>query len=45
VVRYDVRGFGQSARDETTEYTHAVDLWQLADRLQLVGQRGEPRGE
>ena len=28
VVRYDVRGFGLSVADETTEYTHAGDLWQ-----------------
>lgn len=35
VIRYDVRGFGQSARDETTEYTHAGDLWQLVDHLGL----------
>lgn len=33
VVRYDVRGFGQSVRDEQTEYTHAADLWRLADHL------------
>jgi 3-oxoadipate enol-lactonase len=33
VIRYDVRGFGRSERDERTEYTHAGDLWQLVDHL------------
>ncbi len=35
VIRYDVRGFGESIRDETTEYTHADDLWRLVDHLGL----------
>ena len=35
VVRYDVRGFGRSPADETTEYTHADDLWHLVDHLGL----------
>jgi pimeloyl-ACP methyl ester carboxylesterase len=33
VIRYDVRGFGRSSRDEVTEYTHADDLWRLLDHL------------
>jgi 3-oxoadipate enol-lactonase len=33
VVRYDVRGFGRSTRDADTEYSHADDLWRLADHL------------
>jgi pimeloyl-ACP methyl ester carboxylesterase len=33
VIRYDVRGFGRSSRDELTEYTHADDLWRLLDHL------------
>lgn len=32
-IRYDVRGFGRSVRDEETEYTHAADLWTLVDHL------------
>jgi 3-oxoadipate enol-lactonase len=35
VIRYDVRGFGQSVRDEDTEYTHAGDLWRLINHLNL----------
>ena len=35
VVRYDVRGFGRSVADQSTEYTHAGDLWQLVDHLGL----------
>jgi len=43
VVRYDVRGFGRSTRDNHTEYSHAGDLWRLLDHLEidsavLVGQ-------
>jgi 3-oxoadipate enol-lactonase len=33
VVRYDVRGFGRSARDAATPYSHAADLWRLLDHL------------
>jgi pimeloyl-ACP methyl ester carboxylesterase len=33
VVRYDLRGFGRSKRDVDTEYSHADDLWRLADHL------------
>lgn len=33
VIRYDVRGFGCSVRDDETEYTHAADLWRLVDHL------------
>jgi pimeloyl-ACP methyl ester carboxylesterase len=33
VIRYDVRGFGRSSRDEVTEYTHADDLWRLLDHV------------
>lgn len=33
VVRYDVRGFGRSARDPDTVYSHASDLWRLLDHL------------
>jgi pimeloyl-ACP methyl ester carboxylesterase len=41
-IRYDVRGFGRSLRDEETEYTHPADLWSLVDhigydRVVLVG--------
>jgi 3-oxoadipate enol-lactonase len=41
-IRYDVRGFGRSVRDEQTAYTHANDLWRLVDhvgfdRVVLVG--------
>lgn len=35
VIRYDVRGYGRSIRDEQTEYTHAADVWQLVDHLGL----------
>jgi pimeloyl-ACP methyl ester carboxylesterase len=34
-VRYDVRGYGRSTRDDETEYTHAADLWRLVDHLGL----------
>ena len=33
VVRYDARGFGRSTRDAETPYSHADDLWRLADHL------------
>jgi 3-oxoadipate enol-lactonase len=33
VVRYDARGFGRSPRDSETPYSHADDLWRLADHL------------
>jgi len=33
VVRYDARGFGRSPRDPETPYSHADDLWRLADHL------------
>jgi 3-oxoadipate enol-lactonase len=33
VVRYDARGFGRSTRDPETPYSHADDLWCLADHL------------
>jgi len=35
VVRYDARGFGRSARDAGTAYTHADDLRRLLDHLEL----------
>jgi pimeloyl-ACP methyl ester carboxylesterase len=35
VVRYDVRGFGRSTRDAETAYSHAGDLWQLLDHLEI----------
>jgi 3-oxoadipate enol-lactonase len=35
VIRYDLRGFGQSVRDDHTVYTHADDLWRLVDHLDL----------
>ena len=35
VVRYDVRGFGRSARDGDTAYSHADDLWWLLDHLKI----------
>jgi 3-oxoadipate enol-lactonase len=35
LVRYDVRGFGRSPRDDTTPYTHAQDLWSLLDHLEI----------
>ena len=35
LVRYDVRGFGRSQRDEVTPYTHAHDLWMLLDHLEV----------
>jgi pimeloyl-ACP methyl ester carboxylesterase len=36
VVRYDVRGFGRSARDRDTVYSHAGDLWRLLDHLGIA---------
>lgn len=33
LVRYDVRGFGRSHRDDVTPYTHPQDLWMLLDHL------------
>ncbi len=33
VLRYDVRGFGQSALPTTTPYDHAEDLWLLLRAL------------
>jgi 3-oxoadipate enol-lactonase len=33
VVRYDARAFGRSPRDPETPYSHADDLWRLADHL------------
>ncbi|HTY97974.1 MAG TPA: alpha/beta fold hydrolase [Solirubrobacteraceae bacterium] len=35
VVRYDARGFGRSTRDADTAYSHADDLWRLADHLEI----------
>ena len=35
VLRYDVRGFGQSALPTTTPYDHAEDLWALLRALGL----------
>jgi 3-oxoadipate enol-lactonase len=35
VIRYDVRGFGRSARDGDTAYSHADDLWLLLDHLEI----------
>ena len=36
VVRYDVRGFGRSARDADTRYSHADDLWRLLNHLAIA---------
>lgn len=33
VIRYDVRGFGRSIRDDDVPYTHWDDLWLLLDHL------------
>ena len=35
VVRYDARGFGRSILEDQTPYTHAGDLWQLLDHLDI----------
>jgi pimeloyl-ACP methyl ester carboxylesterase len=35
IVRYDARGFGRSTRDAATSYSHADDLWQLLDHLEI----------
>jgi 3-oxoadipate enol-lactonase len=36
VIRYDVRGFGQSTRNAgNTVYTHADDLWAVLDHFEL----------
>ncbi|HEY2288948.1 MAG TPA: alpha/beta hydrolase [Streptosporangiaceae bacterium] len=35
VIRYDARGFGRSRRTADAVYTHAADLWQLLDHLEI----------
>ena len=33
LARPDVRGFGRSSRESTVAYSHAADIWALADHL------------